>query len=338
MAAPKLTGDPVIDKTIAELNKKFSREVIGLGPTVEKVKPLPTGSLSLDVATCIGGWPISRIVEVYGPEASGKTSLGLLAVAQFQLWQAKLGLPEKAIVVDAEHTMTKELFSGFGLDMDSIIFVSPRSASEALQSTMDLVKTGKFGFLMFDSIDAMLSDTALGKDVTANDMGGISKPLARFFREYGPLTEENGCTSYFVNQLKYNPGAGTHANPETTPGGTALKFYASMRLRMSAAKPSEHLPGAFRAKLKFKKNRCAPPRESDIEFDFIYAKGPDPIMDVLGAAKDLGVLAFAGPTLKFDGPSGPETISTGGAAGWRNACLSDPSLLDKVRVACLAKI
>lgn len=335
-SVPKVTGDPIIDRTIAEMNKQFSKDIISLGIGKESYKTFSTGSLSLDLATGIGGWPAGGIIEIYGLESSGKTSTGLLALAEWQRASEALGQQDLyALIVDVEHSMTGALFKGFNIDMTRVIYSKPDSSEESLQITMNLVKTGKVGFVLFDSIGSLITELQLGKDVGATDVGGTSKQLARFFREYCKLAENLGVTSIFLNQLTYNPGI-KMGNPETTPGGGALRYAAWMRLKAYPAKGSENNTNAYRQRLKFVKNKCRPPRATEVEFDFIYAKGPDPAVDVLNAAKDLGIMAFAGPTLKLRHLDGTEeTVSKGGLEGWKTAVATDDTLLDKVRTACL---
>lgn len=332
MAIQKVTGNTVLDTVISKLNKDFGKSLISLGPTVEKMSALPTGSLALDFAIGIGGLPRGRCIEILGLEASGKTSWCLFWASQFQL----IDKERFVLIVDAEHTMNIELLTGYGIDMKRVIFLKPTKAPEALDSILALVKSGQVGFVMLDSIDALQTEAQLNKGTGENEMGGISKPLNRFFREYSKVADENDCTSIFINQIKFNPGASYGANPETSSGGTGIRFYTSLRMKFMPAKPSETTKGAFKSRIKIIKNRAAAPVDRFIECDFIYARGPDPLMDTLNAAKDLGVLHFAGPTLKLNTPSGVETLSTGGIAGFIELCRNDPSVLPRIREACMA--
>jgi len=287
MSMTKHTGDPVIDSVINQLNKKFSKDLVTLGPVIRDVPGVSTGSLGLDLALGIGGVPEGRIIEIFGPNASSKTSLCLVIAANAQ----RKHPGKKALIVDVEYTMTESFIAGFGLDMDNILFSQPDTAEEALQVTMDLTKTGGLCAVVFDSIDACQREAMLNKDLGAADVGGISKLASRFFREYSKVCPKTNTTAMFINQIKLNPGAGMYANPETTPGGTALGFYASLRMKAWPIKPSKDTPNAYEAAYKITKSKVAPCPMDKIEFEFIYGRGPDPILDTLNAAKTAGILA-----------------------------------------------
>jgi recombination protein RecA len=329
--AAKITGNATLDKIIGKINKDFSREFISPRPIAEQVETIPTGSLSLDCAIG-GGLPKGKIVELYGMESCGKTSLTLYWAAQAQ----KIDTKRYVLIVDKEHAMTNKFITGFGIDPDRVIYSRPDTTAEALDSVLALVRSGEICYLGFDSIGALAPPNAVEKSTIDANVGGVAKILVNFFTEYNQVADAAGCTSVFVNQMRYNP-AKMFGSPETTPGGTALKFFAHLRLRASEAKPSAKTPNAFTVGLKIKKNKSRAPVDRSIGFDFIYARGPDPIMDILNAGKDLGVLAFAGPNLKMRDGDKEVILCGGGATGFNELVEKDPSVLDKISKACLEK-
>lgn len=325
--APRITGNILIDAAMAELNK--NKTLVSRAVPIKMVPPIPTGSLGLDLATKIGGLPQGRIIEIYGPEASSKTSLCLSWAARAQKM-----FPEKFIlIVDMEHTITDDFLQGFGIDPDRIVFGQAETVGDAFQIVMDMTKTGQFCFVVFDSIDACQTEAMLKKQVGDADVGGISKVAARFFREYSKVTVHTNTTAVFINQAKQNPSP---FGGETTPGGTSLRFYATLRIRASQIKESKTMKNAYVVTLVIKKNKLGPRPRDEITFDFIYGVGPDPVIDTLNAAKDVGVLAFQGPTLQLREGDKKTPICKGGSAGWLLLCQQEPSWLDRIRDACIA--
>jgi recombination protein RecA len=330
-APGKFTGDPIIDKIINNLHSTLGKTLVTLGPSIRTVPPISTGSLGLDLALGIGGFPQGRIVEILGLESSGKTSLGLVGARNAQ----QMFPDDYILIADMEYTQTGEQWESFGLDPSRILLAQADTVGEIFQVVMDLVKTGRFRYLLFDSIDACQTEAMLNKDIAANDVGGISKIASRFFREFSKVCVKTNCTGVFVNQIKMSPTP--FGDPRTTPGGSALRFYASQRIEASPIKPSKTMANAFLAQYKIKKNKCAPAPIEPIQFDFIYNYGPDPVIDTLNAAKDLGVLAFAGPSLKMNFPDKePEIIAKGGVAGWIELCEEHPEIMKQVHDACYA--
>jgi recombination protein RecA len=337
-------GNLLLKKTIEQLEKKFSKkDFITFGTTKQKIEPVPSGVFSLDLALGIGGWPRGRIVEIYGPESSGKTSLALASIKAYQDWQdqttegRELHGGRVALVIDAEHTMVGSFFKSMGVDMDRVLYCRVDTAEEAFQTLLDLGKTGQVGFVLLDSIDALQNQRQLQRDVSEVDVGGISKDTSRFFREYSKIAAENDITSIFLNQLKYNPGA-RMGNPETTSGGTALKFYSSVRLKTLPQKPSTEVANAFMGRLKIVKNKCSPPIAAEINYHFVYARGVDKPSDLMLNAKTLGIIRHAGQSTLIrtgTGDSDWETLwSTGGKAGFVEALRTNPDMMQKLETMC----
>lgn len=330
--ASKITGNVALDKALTQINKTFSREFITTKPTITQAPVVSTGSLGLDCAIG-GGLPENQITEIYGLESSGKTSLMLSWAARVQ----KKHPDRYVLLVDKEHSMTASFINGFGINPEKLLYSRPFTTSEALDSILDLVRTGEICFLGLDSIGTLTPPKSNEKSVTASNVGGVSKILTEFFNQYDQIGSDNNCTSVFINQLRYNPGV-MFGNPETTPGGTALKYHAWLRLRAGIAKPSTKTPGAFVVDLSIKKNKIRPPVARKINFDFVYAKGVDPILDTLNAGKDLGVLAFAGQALKMlDETNTMVNLCNGGAEGFKNLVISNPAILDKIAELCIAR-
>lgn len=197
----KMSGDLAIDKVIAKINKDFGRDFIGTRPIVSKTPMQTSGILGLDCATG-GGLPVGKIVEIYGPEACGKTSLTL-----FWASLAQRDNPDKyVLIVDKEHSMVHDFIMGFGLDPKRIIYMRPDTTKEALDPLLSLVRTGRFCYLGFDSIGALAPPNAVEKSVVDANVGGVSKILVNFFTEFNQICDATGCTSVFINQMRYNPG------------------------------------------------------------------------------------------------------------------------------------
>lgn len=336
MGIKKVTGIAELDSVIGALNKRFNKEnLVTMGPSRESLVGIPTGSVALDVAIGIGGLPKGRIIEIFGPESSGKTSLSLKIAAMYEEFKHTIEQGHrKCLVVDLEHSITIDLLLGVGLDPDEILWVKPDTAEEAFQSMMDLVKTGCIGFALLDSIDAAQSEAQLKKKFGENEMGGISKLTSKFFREFSKVCDNTQTTAVFINQIRQNPGQ-MMGDPTVTPGGKALGFYASLRLQTMNWKASKDRTDAMHMRVKVKKNKCAPPRIAPVEFDFIYAQGPDPINDLIACAKSLGILRFAGPSCKVTWPGEEEQILIGGGKLGVTALLNEnPEVRQKLLDAC----
>ena len=337
MAIKKVTGDPGIDAIIGSLEKQFSKEnMITLGPSRKPIGAVPTGALGLDIHIGIGGVPRGRITEIFGPESSGKTSIALSIAYQYEQHKASWGHDDRwVLIVDVEHSITIEQIAGIGLDPDRLIFVSPDTGEEALQTILNLVKSERIGLAVFDSIDAVQTESQLKKKMGENEMGGASKILNRFMREFSKVCKNTDTTVIFLNQLKYNPGA-MFGSPEVTPGGTGLKFYASLRLKTMPGKPSDKQSGAFRMRVKIIKNKVSPPRSDPAEFDFIYIKGPDPCFDLVTVSKNLGIGKLSTVfSVLWPGDSDFTTISKGGLAGAIEFLRANPDVQDRLRTVCL---
>jgi recombination protein RecA len=334
MGIKKVTGDPHIDAVIGQINKTFGRSLVTLGPSREPVKAIPTGSLGLDIGIGVGGIPVGRVVELFGLPSSGKTSLALEIAARYQEVKESLGQKDRwVLVIDLEHSITIDFLTSIGLDPDEVIWCKPNTAEEGFNTLIDLTKTGKIGFAVVDSVDAAQTGAVLKKKVGEDQIGGIAKAMSRLLREYAPLCEETNTTCIFINQVRSNPSP---FGGQVTPGGYGLPFYSSVRINALKGKPSPDVPNALRMRVKIVKNKVYAPRHDEIAFDFMYAKGINPYIDLINVAKELGISRFAGQTFKVKWPSGEEeTVCSGGKHGVIAELTENPELFEKIKHACL---
>ena len=330
------TGIPALDSIIAATNKAFGKDFSS--QDFGDVTRLQTGSARLD-AMIAGGLPKAGIIEIFGWESSGKTSLALSIIARRQKERKKLGITGKRdLFIDLEHSMTRSFIEGFGIDMDEVIWVRPDLAEEALQIAIDYPKSGAIDMMLFDSVDAAQNSKMVSRQVGENDVGGISKDMNFALRQLSKIAVQTETTCIFINQIKQSPNV-MGGNPNTTTGGNALKFYALVRFELLRGKPSEVLPGAMMMRIKIAKTKVSMPYHGKpIELDFIYGKGFDPALDLMNYAKSLGILRFAGSATKVTwepgGEEETESLCTGGKAGFME-WLQDEENFEKIRIACL---
>lgn len=333
MGRKKITGIPEIDMVMNSFLKKFGKEdIISMGPRYEKVNPVSTGSISLDATLGVGGLPNDRVIEIYGPPSAGKTSLCLQIAKQYVL---KYGYERPPVYIDLERTTGLDLVKSMGLEPEKMIFCYPDTAEEALQLCQDLGKTGKVGLLIFDSIDAAQSERDTKRLMNETGVGDLPRLLSKALRTISKVSVDNECMYLFINQVRINIGI-MYGNPETTSGGNAIPFYSSVRLRVSS-KPNSDQPGAINMKVKIVKNKVAPALNKVAEFTFVCGKGTDKYLDLIGCAKDLGLLRFAGSSVKcINSETGEEeTICTGGKIGAKQYLLENEKAFDDLKALCL---
>ena len=333
MGLKKVTGIAEIDMIAASIAKKFGKEnIMSLGPRYEKVKAISTGSVSLDSVLGVGGLPSDRIIEIFGPPSAGKTSLCLQVVKQYV---DAYGYDRPPVYIDLERTTGLDLVTSMGLDPEQMIFCYPDTAEEALQLCQDLGKTGKVGVVIFDSIDAAQSERDTKRLMNEMGVGDLPRLLSKALRTISKISVDNDCMYLFINQVRMNIGV-MYGNPETTSGGNALPFYCSVRLRVSS-KPSKDLDGAIAMKVKIVKNKVAPALNKVAEFDFVCGKGTDKHLDIITHAKDIGLMRFAGSSVKWFNPDSgeEETLCTGGKLGAKNHLIENPEIFDKIKAMIL---
>ena len=333
MPPKKITGIAEIDMIASSIAKKFGKEnVMSLGPRYEKVKAISTGSISLDATLGVGGLPSDRVVEIFGPPSAGKTSLCLQVVRQYVDTH---GYDRPPVYIDLERTTGLDLVSSMGIDPSKMIFCYPDTAEEALQLCQDLGKTGKVGVIVFDSIDAAQSEKDTKRLMNETGVGDLPRLLSKALRAISKISVDNDCLYLFINQVRMNIGV-MYGNPETTSGGNAIPFYSSVRLRVSS-KPSSDQDGAIHMKVKIVKNKVAPALNKVAEFDFVCGRGTEKYLDLIGYCKDVGLIRFAGPTVKWFNPDTgeEESLCSGGKMGLRQHLIDNPELYELLKETCL---
>ena len=273
-----------------QIEKKFGKGAVmrlgeNVGMTVEHIK---TGSLMLDIALGIGGIPKGRIVEIYGPESSGKTTVALHCVAEAQ----KAG--GTAAFIDVEHALDPVYASNLGVDIDALLVSQPDSGEQALEIAEALVRSGAVDIIVVDSVAALVTRAEIDGEMGDSHVGQLARLMSQALRKLAGALSKSNCAAIFINQLREKIGV-MYGNPETTPGGRALKFYASVRIDVRKGEPikegSEIVGNATRCKIV--KNKVAPPFKV-AEFDIMYGKGVCHTGEIIDAGVELGILKKSG--------------------------------------------
>ncbi|MDI6717902.1 MAG: recombinase RecA [Patescibacteria group bacterium] len=286
-----------IDHLLESLQEKFGDGSIMKLGNIKKVNvdAISTGSFSLDMALGVGGLPKGRIIEIYGPESSGKTTLALHAIAEAQ----KKG--GKAAFIDAEHAMDPDYAKKLGVKINDLLISQPDSGEEALNILESLVKSGIINIIVVDSVAALTPRAEIEGEMGDHHVGRQARLMAQALRKLTSLIDKSNCTVIFINQIRMKIGI-IFGNPETTPGGLALKFAASVRIdirRIAQIKKGENIIGN-RVKAKVVKNKVAPPFK-EAEFDVLYGEGISYESDVLATAVKTGAVSKSGNTYSFEG-------------------------------------
>lgn len=328
-----LASHPELAMIVNGWKKEYGEGFVSIGPKYEKAKPISTGSTQLDAAIGVGGLPRGRIIEISGPESSGKTSFCLYVMAHYAEQYPEDKRP--LAVIDMERTIETSLMKSLGLDPEEVLFVYPENAEHALQALVDLCASGAVSVILLDSIDALQSEEFLAKKIGAADMKGIAKLVGQTMRQISKTTIAKDTTVLLINQER--DSMDMYGPKKTTPGGNAIKYYSSVRISTMQQKESPNLPGAFLMRVKLKKNKCGPPRTQEIEVDFVYAKGPDPYFGLIQLAKEYGLMRFAGSSVKYKLTAEGEEfdLCKGGKDGARDFLRANPDKFQELRNACL---
>ena len=308
--------------TLDKLDKTYGKgTVMKMGDkAVIEVEVIPTGSLGLDVALGVGGYPRGRVVEIYGPESSGKTTLTLHAIAEAQ---KKGGI---AAFIDAEHAFDRYYAESLGVDIENLIISQPDNGEQALEITDNLIRSGAIDIVVIDSVAALTPKSEIEGEMGDSKMGLHARLMSQALRKLTGSISKTNCTVIFINQLREKIGV-MFGNPETTTGGNALKFYASVRLdirRSTQIKDANSAVLGNKTRVKVVKNKVAPPFKT-VEFDIMYGKGISKVGEIIDLGVDFEIVKKSGSWFSYD-----DTKLGQGRDAVKNLLMDNPELMEEL--------
>lgn len=293
----KSANDKTLNQVLLDIEKQFGKgSVMKLGENVKReIDVIPTGSLSLDIALGIGGYPKGRIVEIFGPESSGKTTFALHAIAEAQKKGGRVAF------IDAEHSLDPQYASKLGVDINELILSQPDNGEQALEICEALVRSGAISTIVVDSVAALVPKAEIEGEMGDSHIGLQARLMSQALRKLSGVISKTNTTAIFINQLREKVGV-IFGNPEVTPGGRALKFYSSVRLdirRAEQIKSGTDIIGN-KTNIKVVKNKMAPPFKT-CSVDIMYGTGISFVGEIVDLATDLGVIEKSGAWYAYKG-------------------------------------
>jgi recombination protein RecA len=312
----------MLELTLAKLDKTYGKgTVMRLNEdTVADVPAISTGSIALDIALGIGGLPRGRVVEIYGPESSGKTTLTMHCIAEAQ----KAG--GLAAFIDAEHAFDKTYAEKLGIDLDNLFVAQPDNGEQALDIAEHLIRSSAIDILVIDSVAALVPKAELEGDMGDSKMGLQARLMSQALRKLTGAISKTNCCCIFINQLRDKIGV-MFGSPETTTGGNALKYYASVRLdirRIGAIKDNNDSAVGNRTRVKVQKNKVAPPFKQ-VEFDILYGEGISKVGEIIDMAAEIEIIKKAGSWFSYNGSKLGQ-----GRDAVKNVLHDNPELMDEL--------
>ncbi len=320
----------VLQTTIEKIDKIYGKgTVMRLNDSrVEDIAAIPTGSLGLDIALGVGGLPRGRVIEVYGPESSGKTTLTMHCIAEAQ----KLG--GIAAFIDAEHAFDKVYAEKLGIDTENLLISQPDNGEQALEIAEHLIRSGAIDIIVIDSVAALVPKAELEGEMGESKMGLQARLMSQALRKLTGAINRTGCVCIFINQLRDKIGV-MFGSPETTTGGNALKFYASVRLdirRIGQIKENADNIMGNRTRVKVVKNKVAPPFKQ-VEFDIMYGEGISKVGEIVDLGVETEVIQKSGSWFSYSGSKLAQ-----GREGVKNVLLDNPELAEELEKKIKLKI
>lgn len=294
-----------LDKIMNQINKSFGENTISFGGS-PNIRVFPSGSLTLDLALGRGGFPRGRMIEVYGPYSSGKTTIALLHAAEVQ----RMG-EGKVAFIDAEHSFDPDLAAQYGVDLNELIYVDPKSAENAIDIADALIRSGEVRLIIIDSVSALTPSKVVESSIEQQSMALLARFMSTTCQKLNGPAYQNDCTILFINQIREKVGV-MYGSPETTSGGRSLPFYSSVRLHVRAGdqlKNKDEVYGHI-IKIKVTKNKVATPFK-EAAFPLIYGKGVDRVDEISQLAVFAGIIRQAGAWFRYENADG-EVIERNG--------------------------